>query len=516
VIVPGFGSKAVIDFSTAVEGAVSLDPFVAIQNRLTKSDPVPVMRVTSPKPMYLRLVSLPVFDQRGWLPAPDQQGSPIGPQGEVFSTAPSSAVPVEVGVEVLNDLNLNYLPAPFPADRIAAPGLEVTYDSETGSAITGPISRGTTYAVSGWYVAEGADRLRAIPDQPGFGEPPQGVVDRYLATPDTLPREVEQLARQWTAGADNVFDRARLIEEHLRTFEYRDDAAFGSGPTAILEFLREQRAGFCQQFAASMAAMLRTLDIPARVVVGFTNATSVNGSWTVTSDRMHAWVEVLFNGVGWMPFEPTPFRTNPIEVVYDRGTDEPCPGPDCPDGGSTGGAPANQRGRGQQGLIDPTPALPGSRGRDPNVPEPFEGPTGPSARTKLLLAAVAAALLVLLLVPLGRWAGRRLRLRRAADEPRRLILLTYEQFTERIAGVGLGRGPGETLEEYRRRVLETGHLADGHLDRLTRIATSAAYSGRDPDPGAARDATQAAGTALAEIRRSVGPVRWVTGLYRRT
>ncbi|HEX6401044.1 MAG TPA: DUF4129 domain-containing protein, partial [Actinomycetota bacterium] len=81
--------------------------------------------------------------------------------------------------------------------------------------------------------------------------------------------------------------------------------------------------------------------------------------------------------------------------------------------------------------------------------------------------------------------------------------------------VGLGRSAGETLDEYRRRVLATGHLRDGHLDRLTGIASAAAYSSREPDRDDARAATAAAGTAVIEIRRSVGPVRWIAGLYRR-
>jgi hypothetical protein len=122
----------------------------------------------------------------------------------------------------------------------------------------------------------------------------------------------------------------------------------------------------------------------------------------------------------------------------------------------------------------------------------------------------------LLLVPAVRALRRRLRLRRASRKPRGLILATYEAFTERVAGVGLARAPGETLEEYRRRVLDTGYLSDGHLDRLTRIATAAAYSSREPAEGDARAATEAAGTAVDEIRRAVGPVRWFTGLYRRT
>ena len=108
-----------------------------------------------------------------------------------------------------------------------------------------------------------------------------------------------------------------------------------------------------------------------------------------------------------------------------------------------------------------------------------------------------------------------MRRRGAAAEPRRLILVTYEQFTERAAGLGLGRGPGETLEEYRRKVVETGYLSNGDLDRLTRLATAAAYSPRDPDGEQARDAGDAAETAIREIRRAVGPARWLVGLYRR-
>jgi hypothetical protein len=81
--------------------------------------------------------------------------------------------------------------------------------------------------------------------------------------------------------------------------------------------------------------------------------------------------------------------------------------------------------------------------------------------------------------------------------------------------MGLGRGPGETIEEYRRKVLETGYLSDGHLDRLTRIATAAAYSPRSPDQEDARQAVDAAEIALREIKRSVGSTRWLVGLYRR-
>ena len=87
--------------------------------------------------------------------------------------------------------------------------------------------------------------------------------------------------------------------------------------------------------------------------------------------------------------------------------------------------------------------------------------------------------------------------------------------TERATGLGLRRDPGQTLEEYRRTVTGTGYLSDGHLDRLTRLATSAAYSQHEPDATQAEEAGDAADVAIREIRRAVGPARWFAGLYRR-
>jgi hypothetical protein len=70
------------------------------------------------------------------------------------------------------------------------------------------------------------------------------------------------------------------------------------------------------------------------------------------------------------------------------------------------------------------------------------------------------------------------------------------------------------LEEYRRKVMDTGYLSDGHLDRLTRLTTAAAYSSHEPDGEQADAAGIAAETAIREIKRAVGPARWLVGLYR--
>jgi hypothetical protein len=80
----------------------------------------------------------------------------------------------------------------------------------------------------------------------------------------------------------------------------------GTGSAAIQSFL-QTKAGFCQQFAATMAAMARALGIPAVVAVGYTPGTQqLDGSYQVTTHDAHAWPLLYFDGIGWVQFEPTP------------------------------------------------------------------------------------------------------------------------------------------------------------------------------------------------------------------
>jgi hypothetical protein len=120
----------------------------------------------------------------------------------------------------------------------------------------------------------------------------------------------------------------------------------------------------------------------------------------------------------------------------------------------------------------------------------------------------------LLLIPPIRAFRRQARLRRAGRSPRRLILATYDVFTERAADLGLPRGRGETLEEYRRRIAPSGAITEGGLDRLTQLAGRAAYAATDPGPDEAREASEAASGAIRELRGRTGIRRRIVGQYR--
>ena len=153
-------------------------------------------------------------------------------------------------------------------------------------------------------------------------------------TPD-LPPVIAETAQRWMAGADdNVYDRTMAIQERFASsggFTYDDQVEPRDGTDALVEFLN-RRTGFCQQFASAMAIMLRTQGIPSRVAVGFTagDFDEDTGSYRVTTDQAHAWVEVYFPTYGWLTFEPTPNRVDTIAYPYlDPTSPSGCTGPQC-------------------------------------------------------------------------------------------------------------------------------------------------------------------------------------------
>ncbi|WP_062052544.1 transglutaminaseTgpA domain-containing protein [Bacillus sp. JCM 19034] len=152
---------------------------------------------------------------------------------------------------------------------------------------------------------------------------PDFIVDYYTQIPDTLPDRIKELAEEIVAEEDSRYDKAKAIEQYFRlsdfTYETEDVPIPSNGQDYVDQFLFETRRGYCDNFSTSMIVMLRTLDIPARWVKGFTQGAEVEqlshdrSVYEVTNSNAHSWVEVYFPEVGWVPFEPTQGFSN----MYD-------------------------------------------------------------------------------------------------------------------------------------------------------------------------------------------------------
>src|SRR5437879_323592 len=130
----------------------------------------------------------------------------------------------------------------------------------------------------------------------------------YLQLPGVDPR-VPQLAAQIAGSASNGYDKAVALERYLKT-HYGYTLQLLRTPVAdpLANFLFERKQGHCEYFASSMAVMLRTLRIPARVVNGFRGDefNDITGNYVIRARNAHAWVEAYFPGYGWITFDPTP------------------------------------------------------------------------------------------------------------------------------------------------------------------------------------------------------------------
>jgi len=143
----------------------------------------------------------------------------------------------------------------------------------------------------------------------------------YLSLPPTLDGRIPDLARQIAGSSTNSYDRATAIERYLMTkFGYTLELPRVAPKDPLAEFLFVRKRGHCEYFASSMAIMLRTLNIPSRVVNGFrtTEFNDVTGNYVVRASSAHSWVEAYFPGYGWASFDPTPGAPLGSATGWDR------------------------------------------------------------------------------------------------------------------------------------------------------------------------------------------------------
>jgi len=131
----------------------------------------------------------------------------------------------------------------------------------------------------------------------------------YTQLPENLPERVRELAREITGDKGSNYDKLKAIEVYLLKYPYSyTPGKVPEGYDFVDYFLFENKKGYCTSFATSMAVLARCVGIPTRYVEGFLvdYSEKTDGGFLVRNSNAHAWVEAYFEGVGWIPFEPTP------------------------------------------------------------------------------------------------------------------------------------------------------------------------------------------------------------------
>ena len=263
---PGGGDKIKIE-----------NPTIDLKRDLQQGsdDPVITFRTDDPNPGYLRVGVLTRFSDNEWSPG-DRQAP--GDQRAIGDLPPitglSDNVPTkeyDYEVEIGQNFDSAWLPTQFPVSRIEAVG-DWRYDSSTMDVMSfDPDLRagGMTYEMTAVEAEPGcrghvrverghrpgrypADRA---PREPVHVRPdPRDPDHRRCADP--VPegrRPPELLPRQRPLHTERS---GRHVDRHPRGRSSTRAPTSGS-------------RGYCEQFAAAMAVMARSLNIPARVAIGF-------------------------------------------------------------------------------------------------------------------------------------------------------------------------------------------------------------------------------------------------------
>ena len=144
-----------------------------------------------------------------------------------------------------------------------------------------------------------------------WAHPPEPIAidPTYLQLPTDLPARVGALAHRITAGITTQYDQVEAVQSWIRanTKYDLDVPRDPAGVDAVDHFLFVTRTGFCEQIATSLAVMLRTLGIQTRLVTGYGpgERNPLTGYFEVRQSDAHAWVEVFYPGIGWVPYDPT-------------------------------------------------------------------------------------------------------------------------------------------------------------------------------------------------------------------
>lgn len=458
-------------------GGIAYNPFIGIQKSLLNESDAAVFlaEITGDVPadqVYFQLLTMETYNGGQFFAdnpkVVDLETRPWEDGGHAFS-GPTGRITTTVQIE---RLRMDWLPQTYRPDEVIADddtARDIRVRQADGSLrLQGNLSyAGLTYTVESVVPRPDIAVLATDSDgrlSPAFEfaaseqivpepvvvaarpEPPD--VEIYLDLPEDLDPGIAALAREQTANLSTNYEIGLALESwfHSEAFAYSTSVDPGHAANDLAAWLlypdqaRDYRVGYCENFATAMAVMARTLEVPSRVVLGFTpgEPTEQEDVYVVRDRNAHAWVELWLPTQGWVRFDPTP-----------RG-DEINP--------STYGLAEDELGFELTSYLDvPVPealSVPGAPLRPPQFPdEPiplFSGGgagensgSGVSIPGWVTTTALSALLLLLLIgaIPTVKWRRRRRRMKRLEQGD---ITAAWEDIVDRLTDLGESPSPATT------------------------------------------------------------------------
>ena len=370
----------------------------------------------------------------------------------------------------------------FSGPRTADLSTALFTNAETGTVLsTAGLAAGDTYTVGA-----------VVPSVPSADAVPGTAAASTFTGSDYAVGSAAAIARTFIGPEARAAAQLLEIRDALSTGGVFSDGLDGQLPSRAghgaqrIETLLagDQMVGDDEQFAVTAALMARSLGHRARVVLGFypdpaAPALTPDGATEIRGTDTHAWVEVAFDGIGWVTYDVTPDENQPPQAQDPRSVSEPevqllqePPAAEVPD----------------EALAPPISAQDAAAEED----------SPPETGSPLAAIGIVTVSVLLVLAPLAAVVaakGRRRRRRRAATEPVDRMSGAWREVADAAIDLGAVLVPGATRQESARQL--------GTTYRSPATVTLAAHVDRAVF-GAEQPTDQQIADLWAEVDRLIG------------
>lgn len=284
------------------------------------------MKVWAPGRHLWRGRTYSIYTGRSWLAEEALGGgtelSPQGRQGEnrVFeaSTKPPVQAPaqtIQYRVQAASPV-LSLIYQPGELRRIEA-ATDALYRNQDGSV--GAFNYLSGFEAEADVVDPAPGQLDSTPVQ--YSD----TIRRRFLRMDRNPR-LAALAAEAVRGKSGPGAKAEAIRQFVadRCTYTLQARRVPEGKDAVEFFLTDSREGYCDLYSSAVAVLARHAGLPSRIATGFNQGEpdeEDSNAVVLRESHRHAWPEIWFEGVGWVPFDATTTTADQADGAAGRSRD---------------------------------------------------------------------------------------------------------------------------------------------------------------------------------------------------
>ena len=287
------------------------------QNLRGSLKPKVVMRVRSQAPGFWRMQAFDRYTGQGWEISRDDKTLKVNrPEWSYrfFLPIPFTAGRTEQVIQTYTAVSElpNLIPALSYPRELYFPSKEIEVDTEASLRSPSGLTDGLTYTV----VSEVPYRNRTLL-QSATNDYPKSIQKYYLDVPPKIAAKVRRRTEELLATSPNPiegsYEKALYLTQALKQrYSIPEDPfslpSLKANEDLVEAFLFKDKGGYPDHFSTTLTIMLRSIGIPARLVVGFDTGqfNPFTGFYIVKNTDAYAMTEVFFPKFGWFTFDPIP------------------------------------------------------------------------------------------------------------------------------------------------------------------------------------------------------------------